>query len=84
MFDLFTAKAKSQECVHKPLLKRKESRPERNRTEVLLLPGSRPGLPVPNSPGGLCGRKATLNLNSESQELCESRGGRPDVSNENN
>ena len=26
--------------------------------------GGRPGLPVPNSPYGLCGRKATLNLNS--------------------
>ena len=25
--------------------------------------GGRPGLPVPNSPNGLCGRKATLNLN---------------------
>ena len=26
--------------------------------------GGRPGLPVTNSPYGLCGRKATLNLNS--------------------
>ena len=26
--------------------------------------GGRPGLPVPNSPYGLCGRKATLNPNS--------------------
>ena len=25
--------------------------------------GGRPGLPVPDSPDGLCGRKATLNLN---------------------
>ena len=25
--------------------------------------GGRPGLPVPNSPYGLCGRKAALNLN---------------------
>ena len=25
--------------------------------------GGRPGLPVPNSPYGPCGRKATLNLN---------------------
>ena len=25
--------------------------------------GSRPGLPVPNSPYGLCDRKASLNLN---------------------
>ena len=42
--------------------------------------GGRPGLPVLNSPYGLCGRKATLNLTvreSEGQELCESRGGRP-------
>ena len=27
--------------------------------------GGRPELPVPNSPYGLCGRKATLNLNLE-------------------
>ena len=27
--------------------------------------GSRPGLPVSNSACGLCGRKATLNLNSD-------------------
>ena len=26
--------------------------------------GGHPGLPVPNSPCGLCGHKATLNLNS--------------------
>ena len=42
--------------------------------------GGRPGLPVPNSPYGLCGRKATLNLkfvDFSAQELCESRGGRP-------
>ena len=41
---------------------------------------SRPGLPVPNSPFGLCGRKATLNLNLwsvKAEKLCESRGGRP-------
>ena len=25
--------------------------------------GGRPGLPVPNSPYGLCGRQATWNLN---------------------
>ena len=37
--------------------------------------GGRPGLPVPNSPCGLCGRKATLK--NRTQELCESRGGRP-------
>ena len=40
--------------------------------------GGRPGLPVPSSLYGLCGRKATLKLNvSRAQELCESRGGRP-------
>ena len=33
--------------------------------------GGRPELPVPNSPYGLCGRKATLNLNLRYQaELC--------------
>ena len=37
------------------------------------------GPPVPNSPYGLCGRKATLNLDCSThraQELCESRGDR--------
>ena len=39
--------------------------------------GGRPGLSVPNCPYGICGRKATLNLNvSRAQELCEGRGGR--------
>ncbi len=43
--------------------------------------GGRAGLHVPNSPYGLCGRKATLNLNRATlkirvQELCESGGGR--------
>ena len=37
--------------------------------------GGRPGLPVPNSPYGLCGRKATLK--NRAQDLCDSRGGRP-------
>ena len=38
-----------------------------------------PLFPVPNSPYGLCGRKATLNLKLvvRTQELCESRSGRP-------
>ena len=31
--------------------------------------GGRPGLPVPNSPFGFCGRKATLK--NRIQELCE-------------
>ena len=41
--------------------------------------GGLPGLAVPNSPHGLCGHKATLNLNYHvrAQELCEGRGGRP-------
>ena len=44
--------------------------------------GGRPGLPVPNSPYGLCGRKATLNstITTRVLELCESRGGRPGLS----
>ena len=29
--------------------------------------GGRPGLPVPNSLYGLCGHKATLNMNLESE-----------------
>ena len=45
--------------------------------------GDRPGLPVPNNPYGLCGRKATFTStwNSDTQELCESRGDRPEVTN---
>ena len=44
--------------------------------------GGRPGLPVPDSPYGFCGRKAILNERTNSKtlkdrELCESRGGRP-------
>ena len=43
--------------------------------------GGRPGLPVPNSLCGLCGRKRTLNMNTvgrnRAQELCESRGDGP-------
>ena len=38
---------------------------KRNMSESEFRRGGRPGLPVPNSPYGLCGRKATLNLNSE-------------------
>ena len=50
--------------------------------------GGRLGLPVPNSPHGLCGRRAALHLNLNNytvsvsythlraHELCESRGGR--------
>ena len=30
--------------------------------------GGRPELPVPNSPDGLCGRKATLNLREGERE----------------
>ena len=42
--------------------------------------GGRPGLPVPNSPHGFCGRKETMEKDEllfRAQELCESRGGRP-------
>ena len=37
--------------------------------------GGCPGLPVPNSPYGLCGREATVKLNAQAraQELCEFR-----------
>ena len=44
------------------------------------------GLPGPNSPYGLCGRKATVSVDvkqlgtrvkDRTQGLCESRGGRP-------
>ena len=38
--------------------------------------GGRPGLPVPNKPYGLCGRKATLNSRVSFQELCKRRDGR--------
>ena len=44
--------------------------------------GGCPGLPVPNSPYGLCGRKATLK--DRGQELCESRGGCPGLPVPNN
>ena len=49
--------------------------------------GGCPGLPVPNKPYGLCGRKATLNSNFatvRAQELCESRAGRPGLHVPNN
>ena len=45
--------------------------------------GGRPGLPVPNSPCGLCGRKSALNRH-RTQKLCESRGGRPGLPVPNN
>ena len=38
--------------------------------------GGRPGLPVPNRPYGVCGRKATVNV-FRAHELCQSRAGRP-------
>ena len=47
--------------------------------------GGRPGLPVPNSPYGLCGHKAAFeeeeeeDTNIRAQELCESWGGRPSL-----
>ena len=40
--------------------------------------GGRPGHPVPDSPCGHCGRKASLNETVHgAQELCEGRGGCP-------
>ena len=44
--------------------------------------GGRPGLPVPDNPYGLYGRKAAFkeeneDTNIRAQKLCESRGGRP-------
>ena len=41
--------------------------------EVYESRGGRPGLPVPNSPYGFCGRAATLNLNW-SDTLCRFQG----------
>ena len=58
---------------------RKVTRKNRGQ-ELCESQGGLPGLLVPNSPYGLCGRKATLNSNSptlRAQELCESRGDRP-------
>ena len=47
--------------------------------------GGRPGLSVPDSPDGLCGRTATLNCAKlRAQDLCESRGGRPGLPVRNN
>ena len=53
---------------------------ETSRLELRSCRGGRPGLPVPDSPYGLGGRKATWNDELRvlrTQELCESRGGRP-------
>ena len=42
--------------------------------------GGRPRLPVPNSPYGLCGRKAALKLSLSERRSCgESRDGRPPI-----
>ena len=56
---LRTAKYKTREHQRKPV----------RGQELCESRGGHPGLPVPNSPYGLCGRKATMNLNME-------RGGR--------
>ena len=52
---------------------------ERSEQELCQGRGGRAGLPVPNSPYGLCGRKATLEEEEDgkTQELCESLGGFP-------
>ena len=41
--------------------------------------GGRPGLPVPNSPYGLCGRKATLKNGAQEQCYNEGGGGCPEL-----
>ena len=46
--------------------------------------GGHPGLPVPNSPYGLCGRKAALKLQSLEAINYDSRGGRPGLPVPNN
>ena len=38
--------------------------------ELCASRGGRPGLPVPNSPHGLCGRKATLNCGISELRSC--------------
>ena len=49
--------------------------PKANRAQKLCESrGGRPGLPVTNSPCGLCGRKATLNLNSKGKKLINLKG----------
>ena len=40
---------------------------ERRAQELSGSRGGRPKLPVPNSPYSFCGRKATLNFNSDTQ-----------------
>ena len=42
----------------------------RAQEELCRSGGGRPGLPVPNSPYGLCGRKATLNCSSSELRSC--------------
>ena len=48
-----------------PCLKRRCSHPKWSSGPVCESRGGRPGLPVPNKPDGLCGRKATLKRNRE-------------------
>ena len=50
----------------------KKRRQQLRALEVYESRGSRPGLPVPNSPYGLCGRKATFEEEEEDSSL-ESR-----------
>ena len=68
-------------CESKPTFEEEEEVHYRA-PELCESRGSRPGLPVPNSLYGLCGRKATFEEEKEMvhyrvQELCESRDGRP-------
>ena len=70
-------------CRHRPALhwcicRASGKEPFNKANELCESRGGRPGLPVPNSPYGLCGRKATFNVFSvRAQELCERRGGCP-------
>ena len=71
-------------CVVRPLKRSDTPKNRKDRLQALRTrqlcknQGGRPGLPVPNGPYGLLGRKATLNpYCHRGQELCESRGGRP-------
>ena len=67
--------SKLKYSVHSSFLQRRMilkgracSRPLRDQ-ELCESRGDRPGLPVPNRPYGLCGRKATLNSNTHRAEL---------------
>ena len=60
----------SYRCGHRTVV-RKQGKAQ----ELCESRGGRPGLPVPNSPYGHCGRKATLNSNPGTVSAPESRAG---------